>query len=97
MLTAIIELYIATGEPVASQAVARVFADRDGLSSATIRNVMATLGDGGTAGAAAYLSGTGADSGGVSLLRGADYEAGRPQRAGCVAGIATREPQAHST
>lgn len=47
VLTAIIELYIATGEPVASQAVARVFADREGLSSATIRNVMASLGEGG--------------------------------------------------
>jgi heat-inducible transcriptional repressor len=47
VLTAIIELYIATGEPVASQAVARFFADRDGLSSATIRNVMATLADSG--------------------------------------------------
>jgi len=40
VLTAIIELYIATGEPVASQAVAHFFADREGLSSATIRNVM---------------------------------------------------------
>ncbi len=47
VLTAIIELYIATGEPVASQAVARYFANKDGLSSATIRNVMATLGDSG--------------------------------------------------
>lgn len=47
VLTAIIELYIATGEPVASQAVARAFADRDGLSSATIRNVMATLAEAG--------------------------------------------------
>jgi heat-inducible transcriptional repressor len=47
VLTAIIELYIATGEPVASQAVARAFADRDGLSSATIRNVMASLADSG--------------------------------------------------
>jgi heat-inducible transcriptional repressor len=47
VLTAIIELYIATGEPVASQAVARFFADRDGLSSATLRNVMAALGEGG--------------------------------------------------
>ena len=47
VLTAIIELYIATGEPVASQAVARFFANREGLSSATIRNVMATLGDAG--------------------------------------------------
>ena len=47
VLTAIIELYIATGEPVASQAVAQTFADREGLSSATVRNVMATLGDAG--------------------------------------------------
>ena len=47
VLTAIIELYIATGEPVASQAVAHAFADREGLSSATVRNVMATLGEAG--------------------------------------------------
>jgi heat-inducible transcriptional repressor len=47
VLTAIIELYIATGEPVASQAVANVFANREGLSSATLRNVMATLGEAG--------------------------------------------------
>jgi heat-inducible transcriptional repressor len=47
VLTAIIELYIATGEPVASQAVAQSFADREGLSSATVRNVMATLGEAG--------------------------------------------------
>ena len=47
VLTAIIELYIATGEPVASQAVARYFANKEGLSSATIRNVMAALGEAG--------------------------------------------------
>src|SRR4029077_21215131 len=47
VLTAIIEMYIATGEPVASQALARLFADREGLSSATLRNVMAVLGDSG--------------------------------------------------
>ena len=47
VLTAIIEQYIATGEPVASQAVAHSFADREGLSSATVRNVMATLGEAG--------------------------------------------------
>jgi heat-inducible transcriptional repressor len=47
VLTAIIELYIATGEPVASQAVARHFSNQEGLSSATIRNVMATLGESG--------------------------------------------------
>jgi heat-inducible transcriptional repressor len=47
VLNAIIELYIATGEPVASQAVARFFENREGLSSATVRNVMAMLGDNG--------------------------------------------------
>jgi heat-inducible transcriptional repressor len=47
VLTAIIELYIATGEPVASQAVARYFSNQEGLSSATLRNVMATLGEAG--------------------------------------------------
>ncbi len=47
VLTAIIDLYIATGEPVASQALARAFADREGLSSATLRNVMAALGEAG--------------------------------------------------
>jgi len=45
VLSAIIELYIATGEPVSSQAVARHFENKDGLSSATIRNVMVVLGD----------------------------------------------------
>jgi heat-inducible transcriptional repressor len=47
VLNAIIELYIATGEPVASQALARSFSNREGLSSATLRNVMATLGEAG--------------------------------------------------
>ena len=45
VLTAIIEIYTATGEPVSSQAVARYFENKEGLSSATIRNVMAVLGD----------------------------------------------------
>jgi heat-inducible transcriptional repressor len=47
VLNTIIELYIATGEPVASQAVAHLFANREGLSSATVRNVMAALGEAG--------------------------------------------------
>jgi heat-inducible transcriptional repressor len=47
VLTTIIENYITTGEPVASQAVARQFADKDGMSSATIRNVMASLSEAG--------------------------------------------------
>ena len=45
VLTATVETYIATGEPVASQALARHFGNKDGMSSATIRNVMASLGD----------------------------------------------------
>ncbi|MGA2673500.1 MAG: heat-inducible transcription repressor HrcA [Terracidiphilus sp.] len=47
VLTAIVELYIATGEPVASQALARFLANKEGLSSATLRNVMAALGEAG--------------------------------------------------
>lgn len=47
VLTAIIELYIATGEAVASKALAQFLAHRDGLSSATLRNVMAVLGESG--------------------------------------------------
>jgi heat-inducible transcriptional repressor len=47
VLTAIIDMYIATGEPVASQAVARMYANYDGMSSATIRNVMVALGEAG--------------------------------------------------
>jgi heat-inducible transcriptional repressor len=47
VLTSIIESYIATGEPVASQALARQFGNQDGMSSATIRNVMASLGEAG--------------------------------------------------
>ncbi len=47
VLMAAIDLYIATGEPVASQAIARIYADKEGMSSATIRNVMAALSDAG--------------------------------------------------
>src|SRR5215472_17086102 len=47
VLTAILALYIATGEPVPSQAVAENFAHKEGLSSATIRNVMVSLGEAG--------------------------------------------------
>src|ERR1700761_1118522 len=47
VLNAIIELYIATGEPVASQTVARQLDNKDGMSPATIRNVMASLGEAG--------------------------------------------------
>jgi heat-inducible transcriptional repressor len=41
ILTAVVETYIQTGEPVASQAISRQSGDR--VSSATVRNVMAEL------------------------------------------------------
>ncbi|MFI5104085.1 MAG: heat-inducible transcription repressor HrcA, partial [Terriglobales bacterium] len=45
ILTAIVETYISTGEPVGSRTLSRQ--NRDGLSPATIRNVMADLVDSG--------------------------------------------------
>jgi heat-inducible transcriptional repressor len=45
ILTAIVETYISTGEPVGSRTLAR--ASREGLSAATIRNVMADLSEAG--------------------------------------------------
>jgi len=75
VLTAIIELYIATGEPVASQAVARRFSNQEGLSSATIRNVMATLGEAGLL-EQPHTSSAGFRPRGLSLLRRTDYAAG---------------------
>lgn len=45
ILTAIVETFITTGEPVGSRTLAR--SNREGLSPATIRNVMADLADAG--------------------------------------------------
>src|SRR5262252_4760126 len=45
ILTAIVETYISTGEPVGSRVLSR--GSREGLSAATIRNVMADLADAG--------------------------------------------------
>jgi heat-inducible transcriptional repressor len=45
ILTAIVETFIATGEPVGSRTLSR--SSREGLSPATIRNVMADLSDAG--------------------------------------------------
>lgn len=45
ILTAVVETFIATGEPVGSRTLAR--SNREGLSPATIRNTMADLADGG--------------------------------------------------
>jgi len=46
VLTAIVENYIANGVPVASQAIARQ-QNREGMSAATVRNVMADLSESG--------------------------------------------------
>lgn len=46
ILTAVVESYIATGDPVASQSVARQ-QNREGMSAATVRNVMADLSEAG--------------------------------------------------
>jgi len=43
ILTAIVETFISTGEPVGSRTLAR--SNREGLSPASIRNVMADLAD----------------------------------------------------
>jgi heat-inducible transcriptional repressor len=45
ILTAIVESYIATGEPIGSRTLARI--NREGLSPATIRNVMSDLSEAG--------------------------------------------------
>jgi heat-inducible transcriptional repressor len=45
ILTAIVETYLSTGEPVGSRTLSR--GSREGLSAATIRNVMADLSDAG--------------------------------------------------
>jgi heat-inducible transcriptional repressor len=45
ILTAIVETFISTGEPVGSRTISR--SNREGLSAATIRNVMADLSDAG--------------------------------------------------
>ncbi len=67
VLMAILEMYIATGEPVSSQAVARYFEHRDGLSPATIRNVMASLSE------AALLDQPHTSAGRIPTARGFRY------------------------
>ena len=46
ILTALVETYISTGEPVGSVTLSRAY-NKEGLSPATIRNVMAELSEGG--------------------------------------------------
>jgi heat-inducible transcriptional repressor len=97
VLTAIIELYIATGEPVASSAVARFFENREGLSSATIRNVMASLGESG------LLDQPHTSAGRVPTAAAFRYyveqitQSGRIAAAGQSSGSMLRNPSVHTT
>src|SRR4029077_7956665 len=61
ILTAIVETFIATGDPVGSRTLAR--SNREGLSPATIRNVMADLADAGYLEQPHTSAGRGASSG----------------------------------
>lgn len=65
ILTAIVETYISTGEPVGSRTISR--GSSEGLSAATIRNVMADLSDAG------YLQQPHTSSGRVPSVAGYRY------------------------
>ena len=67
ILTAIVETFITTGEPVGSRTLAR--SNREGLSPASIRNVMADLVRCRLPGAAACLRRPRAHHRGLPLLR----------------------------
>ena len=78
ILTAIVETFIATGEPVGSRTLAR--SNREGLSPATIRNVMADLVRRWLSRAASRFGGARAHDRGISLLRGTDLRQARGLR-----------------
>src|SRR5216683_2019833 len=82
VLTAIVETFISTGEPVGSRTLAR--SSREGLSPATIRNVMADLSDAG------FLEQTHSSSGRIPTTDAYRYYveqiAGRHQRCAGIYG-----------
>jgi Fe2+ or Zn2+ uptake regulation protein len=80
VLTAIVETFISTGEPVGSRTLSR--SNREGLSPATIRNVMADLSEAGFLEQTAFLVGTRAHHRRLPLLRGADHRNGEVGAAG---------------
>src|ERR1700704_5605024 len=69
ILTAIVETFISTGEPVGSRTLAR--SNREGLSPASIRNVMADLSDAG------FLEQTHTSSGRVPTTEAYRYYVGQ--------------------
>ena len=70
ILTAIVETFIATGEPVGSRVLSR--SNREGLSPATIRNVMADLSEAGFLEQTAHVLRSSTDDGSVPILRRTD-------------------------
>ena len=74
ILTAIVETFISTGEPVGSRTLAR--SNREGLSPASIRNVMADLSDAGFLEQPHASAGRVPTTGSISLLRRADLRQG---------------------
>ena len=80
ILADIVRTYIETGEPVSSRAISKRFEET--LSTATIRNVMADLEDGGLSVPAAYFGGTSADGRGVPFFCAGDCFAGDAERRG---------------
>ena len=69
VLTAIIEMYIDTGEPVASQAIARQLGNRDGHEFGDDSQCDGFAGRCRPARSAAYFGGQGSGGEGISLLR----------------------------
>ncbi|MGB7190144.1 MAG: heat-inducible transcriptional repressor HrcA [Acidobacteriaceae bacterium] len=82
VLTAIIENYIATGEPVASQALARQFGNQEGMSAATLRNTMAALGEAG------LLNQPHTSSGRIPTARAFRFYVGQLAGTACAASLA---------
>ena len=80
ILADIVRTYIETGEPVSSRAISKRFEET--LSTATIRNVMADLEDGGLLVPAAYFGGASAYRGGVSIFCAGDCFASHVEHRG---------------
>ena len=80
ILTAIVETFIATGEPVGSRTLAR--SNREGLSPATHSQCDGGSGGRGIPGAAAYFGGPRAQHRSLSLLRRAIYRQGAARAPG---------------
>ena len=80
ILADLVRAYIETGEPVSSRAISKRFEET--LSTATIRNVMADLEDGGFSVPAAYFGGSRADGRGIPIFCAGNCDAGYAEHRG---------------